>query len=311
MAHWGVGDPSVHAVGLTEQKPRSPMREVTLVQRKTTPIGIGLGKTSGWAHRAVLKQSKVARCRGTSGYCPGASEGGVLGTAKPEGLVLRKEPDPRSVGVSGCYLVPEAFPWRRRRSPAAILSARSAILSSSSLGPYSSSRSATVCLNSMPAGARAFREAPRTPGRARIAARPGLDMLGAGLIGRSLQRAEQEVQSTSPVGAHLRKLARRLRQFLLAARTRRLRLRILRQCRNRQRGHRRGEQDCKGAAWAWESQCHRQSLDAAKRACKAASRQRPVIAGNFSKARQRNGRATAGTRPDTDLNQPLINPGAP
>ena len=32
---------------------------MTLLQRKTTPIGNGLGKTSGWAHRAVLKQSGV------------------------------------------------------------------------------------------------------------------------------------------------------------------------------------------------------------------------------------------------------------
>jgi 2,4-dienoyl-CoA reductase (NADPH2) len=39
---------------------------VTLVQRKTTPIGIGLGKTSGWAHRAVLKQSKVTQVSGAT-----------------------------------------------------------------------------------------------------------------------------------------------------------------------------------------------------------------------------------------------------
>ncbi len=66
MAHWGVGDPSLHPGGLTERKPRSPLREVTLVQRKTTPIGIGLGKTSGWAHRAVLKQSGVVQVSGAS-----------------------------------------------------------------------------------------------------------------------------------------------------------------------------------------------------------------------------------------------------
>ena len=47
MAHWGVGDPAVHPGGLTERKPRTPVREVTLLQRKTTPIGAGLGKTSG------------------------------------------------------------------------------------------------------------------------------------------------------------------------------------------------------------------------------------------------------------------------
>lgn len=66
MAHWGVGDPALHEGGLTEAKPRTPAREVTLVQRKTTPIGIGLGKTSGWAHRAVLKQSKVTMVSGAT-----------------------------------------------------------------------------------------------------------------------------------------------------------------------------------------------------------------------------------------------------
>ena len=36
------------------------------MQRKTTPIGIGLGKTSGWAHRAVLKQSRVTLVSGAT-----------------------------------------------------------------------------------------------------------------------------------------------------------------------------------------------------------------------------------------------------
>ena len=66
LAHWGVGDPAVHPGGLTEPKPRTPLREVTLVQRKTTRIGIGLGKTSGWAHRAVLKQSGVRQVSGAT-----------------------------------------------------------------------------------------------------------------------------------------------------------------------------------------------------------------------------------------------------
>ena len=65
-AHWGVGDPTIHPGGLTSPKARSTVREVTLVQRKTTPIGIGLGKTSGWAHRAVLKQSGVVQVRGAT-----------------------------------------------------------------------------------------------------------------------------------------------------------------------------------------------------------------------------------------------------
>ncbi len=66
MAHWGVGDPSLHPGGLTERKPRPVAREVTLLQRKTTPIGIGLGKTSGWAHRAVLRQSGITQVSGAT-----------------------------------------------------------------------------------------------------------------------------------------------------------------------------------------------------------------------------------------------------
>jgi 2,4-dienoyl-CoA reductase (NADPH2) len=66
LAHWGVGDPAVHPGGLTEPKPWTPVREVTLVQRKATPIGIGLGRTSGWAHRAVLRQAGIRQVRGAA-----------------------------------------------------------------------------------------------------------------------------------------------------------------------------------------------------------------------------------------------------
>jgi 2,4-dienoyl-CoA reductase (NADPH2) len=66
LAHWGVGDPSLHAGGLTAMKAREPAREVTLIQRKTGMIGAGLAKTSGWAHRAVLKQSAVKEISGAT-----------------------------------------------------------------------------------------------------------------------------------------------------------------------------------------------------------------------------------------------------
>jgi len=71
LAHWGVGDPSTQnwghsAGGLTTPKDREPVREVTLVQRKTSIIGKGLGKTSGWAHRAVLKQAGVTQISGAT-----------------------------------------------------------------------------------------------------------------------------------------------------------------------------------------------------------------------------------------------------
>ena len=64
LSYWGVGDPSLHRGGLTEPKPRPVGREVTLIQRKTPPIGVGLGKTSGWAHRAVRNQTQVRQING-------------------------------------------------------------------------------------------------------------------------------------------------------------------------------------------------------------------------------------------------------
>ena len=40
--------------------------EVTLLQRKASMIGKDLGKTSGWAHRLVLKQSGVTQIAGVT-----------------------------------------------------------------------------------------------------------------------------------------------------------------------------------------------------------------------------------------------------
>jgi 2,4-dienoyl-CoA reductase (NADPH2) len=65
-AHWGVGDPAIDEGGLTEKKPRNPAREVWLLQRKAERIGKGLGKTSGWAHMAHLKQDGVHQISGAS-----------------------------------------------------------------------------------------------------------------------------------------------------------------------------------------------------------------------------------------------------
>ncbi len=66
LAHWGVGDPSVDRGGLTAKKDRTPAREVWLLQRKTSPIGKHLGRTSGWAHRIVLQDSGVHQLTGVT-----------------------------------------------------------------------------------------------------------------------------------------------------------------------------------------------------------------------------------------------------
>ena len=58
---WGVGDPAIQRGGLAPEGPRpepSP-REITLLQRKAKKHGAGLGKTTGWIHRASLAMKQV------------------------------------------------------------------------------------------------------------------------------------------------------------------------------------------------------------------------------------------------------------
>lgn len=56
---WGVGDPGETRGGLRKPVPEPSPREVFLVQRKTSSIGRGLGRTTGWVHRAALKAKGV------------------------------------------------------------------------------------------------------------------------------------------------------------------------------------------------------------------------------------------------------------
>lgn len=58
---WGIGDPAEHRGGLTDPVDEVTDREVHLLQRKDTPIGKGLGKTTGWVHRAELKKAGVIK----------------------------------------------------------------------------------------------------------------------------------------------------------------------------------------------------------------------------------------------------------
>ena len=63
-AQWGV-DLSVRTPGgLVPPVPPTPLRQVFLLQRKRTRVGAGLGKTSGWVHRAVLQRHGVQMLAG-------------------------------------------------------------------------------------------------------------------------------------------------------------------------------------------------------------------------------------------------------
>ncbi len=77
---WGVGDPALTPGGLAEPQPEPPARQVWLLQRKAEKPGRGLGKTTGWIHRAALAAKGVKMWGGVS-YL----------TIGPEGLRIARD----------------------------------------------------------------------------------------------------------------------------------------------------------------------------------------------------------------------------
>ena len=68
LAEWGVTDPEEARGGLAPggPKPTPPARSVTLLQRKPGRPGKGLGKTTGWIHRASLAMKQVEMIGGVN-----------------------------------------------------------------------------------------------------------------------------------------------------------------------------------------------------------------------------------------------------
>ncbi|WP_332875970.1 NADPH-dependent 2,4-dienoyl-CoA reductase [Massilia sp. S19_KUP03_FR1] len=65
-AEWGVDLQVRAAGGLMAPTPVVPVRELFLLQRKTSKPGAGLGKTSGWVHRATLLRHGVTMLAGVT-----------------------------------------------------------------------------------------------------------------------------------------------------------------------------------------------------------------------------------------------------
>jgi 2,4-dienoyl-CoA reductase (NADPH2) len=63
-AEWGVDLHANSGGGLVPAKVEPPVRQLYLLQRKTSKLGAGLGKTSGWVHRAVLARNGVVMIPG-------------------------------------------------------------------------------------------------------------------------------------------------------------------------------------------------------------------------------------------------------
>ena len=60
LKDWGIDkDYQSRGALLPDQTPVVPPRKIFLLQRKNTKVGAGLGKTTGWIHRAALKKKGV------------------------------------------------------------------------------------------------------------------------------------------------------------------------------------------------------------------------------------------------------------
>ncbi len=64
LKSWGVDKEYKQAGGLIEATIGQPAREIFLLQRKTTKVGKGLGKTTGWIHRSALQKKQVQMIAG-------------------------------------------------------------------------------------------------------------------------------------------------------------------------------------------------------------------------------------------------------
>ncbi len=66
LAEWGVANPVEVRGGVVPPRPAPPARQVTLLQRKAGKLGKGLGKTTGWIHRAALQMKRVEMIGGVN-----------------------------------------------------------------------------------------------------------------------------------------------------------------------------------------------------------------------------------------------------
>ena len=66
LTKWGIDPENKVRGGVVGIKPNAPKskRKITLLQRKKTRLGAGLGKTTGWIHRTSLKTKKITMVPG-------------------------------------------------------------------------------------------------------------------------------------------------------------------------------------------------------------------------------------------------------
>jgi 2,4-dienoyl-CoA reductase (NADPH2) len=96
-----VADPAERRGGVTDPAPEAAAREVWLLQRKPEKPGRGLGKTTGWIHRAALQMKGVKMLGGVSYLA-----------IEPEGLRILKDGVEQILPVDDVVLCAGQLPER-------------------------------------------------------------------------------------------------------------------------------------------------------------------------------------------------------
>ena len=111
LAEWGVVDPSVARGGVAPggMQPGMPARAVTLLQRSTGKHGAGLGKTTGWIHRATLRMKNVRMISGVN-YERIADEGLLITYGK-------KHENPSWIDVDNIVMCAGQSPLQELKAP--------------------------------------------------------------------------------------------------------------------------------------------------------------------------------------------------
>ena len=65
-SEWGIDPSYASAGGITRPNVEQPSRQIFMLQRKASKAGEGLGKTTGWIHRAGLKHRNVKMLTGVT-----------------------------------------------------------------------------------------------------------------------------------------------------------------------------------------------------------------------------------------------------
>jgi len=86
---WGVDIENKTSGGLQPMEIEASPRKLYLLQRKTTSLGRGLNKTSGWVHRAVLKMKQVEMVAGV-GYTKIDDDGLHITISNRDGDVIEE-----------------------------------------------------------------------------------------------------------------------------------------------------------------------------------------------------------------------------